>query len=165
MALKLLTYKDKRPSLTRLATELFLSSSQVYQALRRLESSQLIHSSGFNHVPNLQALHEFLIHGVKYAFPPDRGEITRGLRTAHAAPPLRDLLLQSEEPPLVWPWAEGADRGMSFQPFYPNMPAAALMDNQFYEMLALVDAIRDGRKRERKLAESELMRRIDALGA
>jgi len=32
----------------------------------------------------------------------------------------------------------------------------------FYELLALVDAVRDGRARERQLAERELKKRLEA---
>jgi hypothetical protein len=38
----------------------------------------------------------------------------------------------------------------------------ALADPKLYELLALVDAIREGRVRERELAVKELTRRIDA---
>jgi hypothetical protein len=37
---------------------------------------------------------------------------------------------------------------------------AALKDSVLYQYLALVDAIRDGRTRERKLAERELSNRL-----
>jgi hypothetical protein len=165
VVLKLLTYREKRPPLSQIAVELELSPSQIHHSLRRLEAARLVHSAALNHAPNLRALGEFLVHGVKYAFPPERGEMTRGVPTAHAAKPLRDRVVQSDEPPPVWPWSEGPERGMSFQPFYATMPGAALRDPQLYEMLALVDAIRDGRARERGMAEQELIRRIEALGA
>ena len=38
---------------------------------------------------------------------------------------------------------------------------AALQDPRLYELLALVDAIRDGRAREREIAVRELTSRID----
>jgi hypothetical protein len=37
---------------------------------------------------------------------------------------------------------------------------AALRDRVFYEYLALADALRDGRTRERSVAEAELCRRL-----
>jgi hypothetical protein len=40
------------------------------------------------------------------------------------------------------------------------VPDAARSDPKLYELLALVDAIRVGRARERKLAESELEKRL-----
>jgi hypothetical protein len=42
------------------------------------------------------------------------------------------------------------------------MLQAALQDPKLYELLALVDAIREGRARERELAIRELTARIDA---
>ena len=46
----------------------------------------------------------------------------------------------------------------ALQPSTPtaHVPVAALRDPMLYKYLALVDAIRDGRARERKLAEQEL---------
>jgi hypothetical protein len=35
-----------------------------------------------------------------------------------------------------------------------------LRDKPFYELLTLTDALRDGRARERKIAEAELRRRL-----
>lgn len=40
------------------------------------------------------------------------------------------------------------------------MPEAALRDPTLYELLALLDAIRDGRARERALAEKALEKRL-----
>ena len=43
---------------------------------------------------------------------------------------------------------------------FPAVPLAAQADSRLYELLALVDALRDGRARERSLAEREIVRRI-----
>jgi len=111
---------------------------------------------------NRAALQEFLIHGVKYAFPPERGELTRGVPTAHAAEPLKQQISAGNEPPPVWPSALGKIRGYSLAPLYKTVPQAALRDPFLYQMLALLDAIRDGRSRERQLAEQELKLRLKA---
>ena len=50
---------------------------------------------------------------------------------------------------------------MGFEPLYKSVPQAALRDSKFYQLLALVDAIRDGRARERKVAERDLVRTLD----
>lgn len=47
-------------------------------------------------------------------------------------------------------------RGLSFSPLYRSAPEAAHRDIKLYELLALADALRGGRARERKLA-AELM--------
>ena len=80
--------------------------------------------------------------------------------TSFAAPPLKDEIASPDELPPVWPWPEGETRGVALDPLYRTAPAAALRDPVLYELLALVDAIRDGRARERKIAEKELIRRL-----
>ena len=115
--------------------------------------------------PVRDALIEFLLHGVKYAYPPEYGALTRGVPTGYAAPPLNKVISGSSDPPPVWPYAEGNVRGTAFSPLYPSVPAAALQDPRLYELLALVDAIRAGRARERNLAAKELELRLDAAHA
>ena len=60
----------------------------------------------------------------------------------------------------MWPYAEGKVRGYAFAPLYRTVPEAALRDPALYELLALVDAIRDGRARERSLARQALEKRL-----
>ena len=47
-------------------------------------------------------------------------------------------------------------RGVTFEPLHKSAPAAARKDPALYELLPLIDAVRDGGGRERKLAEKEL---------
>ena len=60
----------------------------------------------------------------------------------------------------MWPSAKGKQKGQAIQPLYRSVPEAALNDAKLHEMLALVDAIRVGSARERKLAVVELKKRI-----
>ncbi len=109
----------------------------------------------------MQALEEFLVHGVKYSFPAERGSLTRGVPTAYAAPPLNAIISASEsEHPPVWPDPQGSARGYKMEPLYESVPKAAKQDKDLYELLALVDAIRDGRARERTLAADYLHKRL-----
>ncbi|MGO9865676.1 MAG: hypothetical protein ACLPLR_18890 [Terriglobales bacterium] len=151
---------------------LAMSASQVFRSAERAEEAQLVYRltrrHGPGHIkdqtkfwPNRANLKEFLIYGVKYAFPVHRGGIVRGIPTAHAAPPLSRQIAASSEPPPVWPDPEGTVRGLEFSPLYKNVPAAARRDPKLYELLALLDAIRDGRAREREIAIRELSARID----
>jgi hypothetical protein len=43
---------------------------------------------------------------------------------------------------------------------HPSAPQAARKDPALYEILALIDALREGMVRERQLAEAELRTRI-----
>jgi hypothetical protein len=62
--------------------------------------------------------------------------------------------------PVVWPHPEGTIRGESLEPLYPTAVDAALRDPALYECLALVDALRIGRARERDLAGQLLRQRL-----
>ena len=145
----------------RLASDLSISQSEAHAGVKRAVAARLLSDpSGLHGRPILRSLLEFVLHGVRYAYPPKRGELTRGMPTAHAAPPLDKLIVAETEPPPVWPYAQGAVRGYSFAPLYPTVPMAAERDPALYELLALVDAIRDGRARERGLAAKELEVRL-----
>ena len=45
-------------------------------------------------------------------------------------------------------------------PLYSSVPQAALEDEKFYALLALADALRVGRTREKNMAIKELKKRI-----
>jgi len=158
---KLLGYRGGRPPIAHLAGDLALSPSQVHASLKRLERSRLIDTQTGR--PLLKAVEEFLIHGVKYAFPVQRGETARGMPTAYAAPPLSDQIADSGDLPPVWPDPDGEVRGTTLEPLHRAAPKAARKDPALYELLALVDALRDGRVRERQLAEKELSARLRRL--
>ena len=112
---------------------------------------------------NRSAFLEFLIHGVRYSFPPERGALTPGVPTGYAAPPLKKQINSGgDDPPPVWPYAKGPVRGYSFSPLHKNAPEAALDDPKLYELLSLVDAVRDGRARERNAAIHELEKRLES---
>jgi hypothetical protein len=73
---------------------------------------------------------------------------------------LNSLIIQTDELPPVWPYPEGTVRGVEFSPLYRSVPKAVAKDKALYELLALVDAIRDGRARDRELAVKELTARV-----
>jgi hypothetical protein len=137
-----------------------MSASEVHAAVKRAQASRLLHGPELNERPILSAIEEFLAHGLKYAFPADRGAPTRGVLTSYAAQPLRQVIAPNDEAPPVWPYPAGSQRGIAFEPLYRQAPKAALRDPVLYELLALVDALRDGRARERKLALEMIVSRL-----
>ena len=143
-----------------LAAMLKISPSNLHEGLRTAASSHLY--DPVRKLPIRRNLLEFLVHGIKYCFPPKRGQLVRGVPTSYAASPLVSLFAPSGEPPPVWPYAEGVVRGVSFEPLYPTVPIAAMADPRLGEMLVLIDAIRDGRPRESKAAVDELTKRLQA---
>lgn len=208
------------PTLATLGAQLGISASEIHGSMKRTAAATLLDLE--KRKPRLLNLLEFLEHGIRYVFISRRGEITRGIPTAHSAPPLADLLMHapsyrpallteaqprsnaggsaevpqgplakiyanervdnpamkevydpgppgplarmfgSREPPLVWPHPEGEVRGESLEPLYPSAVDAARRDGKLYEVLALVDALRVGRAREKALAIDLLDKRLRA---
>lgn len=151
---------DERPPYLMIGQELSISASEVHASVKRLENSRLVHEKEMGGKPNFTAIEEFLIHGVKYAFPAERGSLTRGTPTSYAAEPLCRMIQAGREPAPVWADPLGSVRGIALVPLYKTVPAAAKRDALLYRRLALLDAVRDGRARERNLAERELRRSL-----
>jgi hypothetical protein len=148
-------------TMAKLAHELFLSKSEIHAAINRLKRSNLLRESSSNTVlPNLQAMEEFLIHGLKYAFPAEEGKEMRGMPTSHSASPLSELFDQDEQDVYVWPYEFANARGKSISPLYKSVPKAAEVDKDLYELLVLIDGIRIGRSREAQISRKELSLRI-----
>lgn len=158
--LKLVALGQRPWSYSGLAVSLGMSPSQLHSAVRRALAAQLAVKKGDMITPHIRNLEEFIVHGLKYAFAPEIGRPSRGIPTAYAAPPLSGHFADSDELPPVWPDPEGEMRGVAFSPLYKLAPQAARSDTALYELLALADAIRGGRARERSLAIRELGNRL-----
>lgn len=131
-----------------LAQALFLSPTEISFSLKRSQYARLLEEKA-RQVARRTFL-EFLLYGLPVVFPTQLGAQVRGLPTAHSAAPLREQLVA--EPLYVWPDAESDYWGCAIEPLYPRVPQTAKADAHLYELLALVDALRVGRPRERKLA-------------
>jgi len=138
------------------AFDLGISQSEVSESLNRSKIAKLLAADKKTVMQN--NLVDFLEHGLRYVFPAEPGAVQRGMATAHNAPPINQLDDSNES--YVWPWAHGQQRGQVVQPLHPGVPAACSNDSELYALLALVDAIRLGRARERKLAIQELRNRL-----
>ncbi|MFZ6642331.1 hypothetical protein ACO0LL_21590 [Undibacterium sp. TC4M20W] len=157
VTLKIAVNSDWQYTYAELAGELVMSASEVHAAVGRAEMSRLLNrSDGMINVVK-SALHEFLVHGVKYIFPPMIGGLTRGMPTTIFAPALKKYFMESDELPSVWPDPEGEVRGFSLQPLYHSVPMACRLDKKLYDLLTLVDALRSGAAREREIAETLLV--------
>jgi hypothetical protein len=162
--LKLVALDKNYWSFNKLAVDLGMSPAEVHAAAKRAIAARLAIKDSDNIWPNISTLEEFVCHGIQYVFVPERGGLVRGMATAHAAAPLVAHFVPDNEPPPVWPDAEGEIRGESFSPLYKSVPVAAKNDPALYQLLVLVDAIRGGRARERDIAKKELKRRFNQYG-
>ena len=138
-----------------------ISPGELTKSLQRSEQSSLYDSS--QPAVRRGELIEFIVHGVRYAFPATPGPIGRGVPTSIAAHPLHDVYSGAGEDPLrtpVWPHATGTVLGYAIEPLYPTVPDVAPASEPFYALLALTDAIREGRARERALAADMISTRL-----
>jgi len=130
-----------------------LSVSEAHAAVKRLQESFLLNAG---RLPVRRNVSEFLIHGLRYAFPlRTAGKLARGLPTSYAAPVAADVFVSSGLSP-VWENANGKTYGQAYEPIYPTAPKAAEGNRGLYDRLALFDMLRGGRLRERQFAERKL---------
>ena len=139
-----------------LASALRLSPAEVSNSLKRSAMAGLLDAT--RRKVAKANLMDFLQHGLPYVFPVRPGGSVRGMPTAHSAAPLATKFMSDE--PYVWPSAKGASKGQAIQPLYPGAVDASLDDAALYQLLALADALRVGRTRERAEAAKELSKRL-----
>lgn len=154
--LKIIAYGQQPWLQADIAGALFMSQSEMSKSLKRSKYAGLLDDNARK--VRVLALMDFLEKGIAYVFPQRPGEMVRGVPTAHSAPPLNEIIDSQEK--YVWPSARGSERGLAILPLYKTIPDAVRFDFNLYEMLALVDAIRVGNAREKKIAISELRKRI-----
>lgn len=154
--LKIAAKKDVPWLMKDLANELGISGSEISESLHRSSLAGLI-TKDKQHLMKLSIL-DFLEHGLRYVYPQQPGAKLRGVPTAHAAAPLSEVILSDEA--YVWPYGEGKVRGESIEPLHPKVPEACLKDSEFYEYMALCDALRVGRAREKNQAIEILRKKL-----
>ncbi len=154
--LKIAALKEKSWMAKELASSLYISASEVSESLNRSRRAMLIAADKKKLMK--QNLLDFLEHGLRYVYPAEAGAIQRGMPTAHSAPPLNNFISARES--YVWPWAGGEARGQAVEPLHPGVPGACARDPLLYELLALTDALRLGRAREKTEAMDALRQRI-----
>lgn len=154
--LKIALQKDDNWYIKDLSHHLKISQSEVSESLNRSRIAALISEDKKRVMKN--NLLDFLEHGLRFVYPAEPGSIQRGMPTAHSAPPLKNFILSSDL--YVWPWGKGEIRGQAVEPLHPEVPEVCSRDPALYELLAIVDALRLGKAREKKIAMEELQKRI-----
>jgi len=161
--LKVAAHPPQRWTYAALGEALAMSASEAHASVKRAVASGLAVASvhgGWSPVrPNLL---EFILHGVRYVWPASTGPVKRGVPTAFGAEPMASQLTVAPGEAPVWAHPTGSAKGPTLTPLYRTAPQAALADPALHRLLALLDALRVGRARERglaaKLMEFELMK-------
>jgi len=154
--LKIASKENQNWFMKDLAYELEISASEISESIHRSVIAGLISSD--KKTLNRLALLDFFKSGLRYVYPQQPGALVRGVGTAHSAPPLNSQIISEER--FVWPFAKGNIRGQAIEPLHPKIPNACLKDDKFYELVALIDAIRVGKVREQNLAIKMIKERI-----
>ena len=140
-----------------------LSSSETHAAVKRASQTGLLtriaetELSAFAWQPSTAACEEFFLHGLKYVFPLIFESVQRGVPTGTAVPGLNagnQSVMEGDT--WVWPYAEGAVRGIGIFPLYRTVPQVALADETLHQSLAALDLIRCATHRLRRLGEDWL---------
>ncbi|MCK1341685.1 hypothetical protein IVB38_38340 [Bradyrhizobium sp. 38] len=155
-------HNDDPYSVRSLESALGISKTEVNASINRSISSGLAvkdRETG-QAKPNRRNLYNFVVHGLKFVFPAKPGAMTRGIPTAFAAAPLKNLLLSAGEYIYVWLYAKGKDMGQAVDPLFKSVPQAIQKDDRLYEYLALIDGVRLGNQREAGLAAERLSERL-----
>lgn len=153
-----LASRDDDWTVRSLEAEIGIPRAGVHRSVQRLSAAGLYDLE--RRRTNRSQAEEFLVHAVKYLFPPELNGETRGIPTAWAAQPLADQLAPQSDLPPVWPDPQGRQRGIAVTPLHPAVPELARRDPELAECLALIDAIRMGDGRVRGLAAKLLGQRL-----
>lgn len=159
--LKKLTGKGRSMNGKELSESLGISQSEVSEAMERNRVAHLVDDTKYR--VNILSLREFLIYGIKYCFPATPGAMVRGVPTAVSSPLFSESIVTGDET-YVWKCKEGTHRGQSVTPLFHTVPQAVKQDDELYSLLAIVDALRIGRARERKFAIQKLDKFLDRYG-
>jgi hypothetical protein len=142
------------------ADRLGVAHPKVQRALERLAHAGLFDPG--RKAVRRDAACEFVVHALKYLQPIEEGPLTRGVPTAWAAMPLRELISSDPSDVPVWPDPQGTVRGAGVEPLDPVLPRLIDEWPQVAELAALADGLRLGDGRTQKIA-GDLLR--DRLGA
>ncbi len=160
---KVAAHPQQRWTYAALGKALSMSPSEVHASVKRAVAAGLAIARGRGDwSPVRPALQEFALHGVRYVWPALLGPVKRGVPTGFGAAPLASKITAAPGEAPVWAHPSGSAKGPSLSPIYPTAPQAALADPKLHRLLALQDALRAGRARERALAAELLPTELGA---
>ena len=162
--LKILAKKDSLWNQKTLAKELNIAQSEVSDSLEKLRLSKLLQKVEDRDIVAVSACEEFFTHGLKYIIPIKHEERGRGIATSFAAPVFRDKFMVPVNDKPVWLTEAGQDEGYGVIPLYSKLPEALLNtpDIEFYNILAIVDALRESRARGKNIAKEKFNAFLDS---
>ena len=161
VACKIFVLGNAEWPMRRLAGSLSISVGETHAAIERGKSSGLLGTPRCRLNVGKRKLFDLLTVSVPQVYYAIRGSVETGVPTAMHAEPLKGVFSGDSRPiPLVWPSPAGVVRGESLVPLYPTVPRAVEHDPDLHRVLALVDVVRVGDAKDRRLATDLLERMI-----
>lgn len=115
------------------------------------------------HLPHFE---EFGLHAVRFVAPARLGALVPGVLAAWAAAPMAEKIRSSsDEPPPVWPYAQGEVRGQAIEPLHRAAPEASAGWPELSATLCLLDSLRAGDARVRDVAGELFSKGLRGAGA
>lgn len=154
--LKIIAIKGKPWNQQMLSAELEIPQSEISNSLKRLRQARLLTKTNKTYIVAVSACEEFFVHGFRYVFPLNYVGKGKGIVTSYAAPVFRNEFVVNENKP-VWINPLGNDEGIGIEPLYDKLPDVIIKnrDDEFYNLLTTVDALREQRLRERNFAKEK----------
>ena len=161
VACKLFTLGDAEWPLRRLAGSLSISVGEIHAAVERGKVSGVLGTPRGKLNVARRRLFELVSVAVPQVYYAVRGSVELGIPAAMHAEPLKGVFTRDGRPvPLVWACESGSVKGESLLPLYPTAARAVQHDPALHRLLALVDVVRVGDARDRRLATDLLERMI-----
>lgn len=156
---KLLCIGDEEWGFAKLAKSLWISVGAAHNAIAHLRAAGLVLERGGEAVVAKKRLFDFLVHGVPATFYAVKSGITRGMATGIGGQTSVSGITTEDATRMVWPTPNGKTSGEGLEPLYATVPKAAAADAKLYELLSLVDAVRAGKAKERRVG-ADLLERL-----
>lgn len=154
--LKIILLGDSPWQIRDLASDLGIAVSEVSASLHRSLIAGLLDNT--KKKVHRQSFFEFIRYGLRYVFPLIPGSMVTGIPTAHSHPYFAAQFHTDIN--YVWPAANGTLRGLALQPLHAGVTKAIEKDEQLHTLLASIDIVRIGRKREIDFALEKLRESI-----
>ena len=146
---------SEQSTLRELARALHVDHTLVHRSLKRAETASLYATD--TKTVNRANFEELMSHAARFIAPARLGELTTGVPAAWGAEPISTIIRQPpQEPPPVWPDANGNVRGQTLRPLHKAAVQASRESPELAHLLSILDSLRAGDVRVRKIAAHSL---------
>lgn len=154
LACKLFSLGDSEWIYARLAGSISISPSEAHAAVERCRAAGVLGTPRGKLTIARRKFFELCTVVVPQVFYAVRGPVESGVPTSIYAKPLEGVFQPDPRRvvPLIWPYESGSTKGESLLPIYPTVPRAVQHDEMLHKLLALIDVVRVGEAKERRMA-------------